>query len=328
MVGALLQKDFDQIWKQVNFIDDYYSLFKDKDLLAKLANNVFTGDEIQILSNAVVKPDVIEMEDLAALLYFHELVNGKFNVKYDHIIIDEVQDFSPLQLELIYATSNENSMTLVGDIAQGIHAYRGISAWSELTDIFPQEKISLENVTQSYRSTQELVSFANEVLKQIRKDHPMLAEPLARQGKPPVIVHVSVPDKLKEELLSRIQTFQKSGFKNIAIIVKTTEEAMSLISFLDVAGLNPEATIKQIETEFKYTGGLVVLPVILTKGMEFEAVIIYNASETEYSSQKIYDGRLLYVGITRALHEMQILYTGEPSGFFKLAKQRAKTEES
>ena len=218
-------------------------------------------------------------------------------------------------------------MTLVGDIAQGIHEYRGVSTWSELTDVFPQEKFSLENITQSYRSTQELVTFANEILKQIRKDHPMLAEPFARKGKPPSIIHISSKERMKDQLLSRIQKFLDNGFKNIAIIVKTAEEAMSLIAFLDVAGVNLAANIEQIETEFKYTGGVVVLPVVLTKGMEFEAAIIYNVNEVEFSSQKIYDGRLLYVGVTRALHELQILYTGELSGFLKSAKQKAIFEQ-
>jgi superfamily I DNA/RNA helicase len=99
-----------------------------------------------------------------------------------------------------------------------------------------------------------------------------------------------------------------------------------LISFLEVSGILPEITIQQLETEFKYSGGVAVLPVTLTKGMEFESVIIYNASETEFSLQKIYDGRLLYVGITRALHEMCILHTGELSGFLKPARRNAKVE--
>jgi DNA helicase-2/ATP-dependent DNA helicase PcrA len=327
LVNALLQKDFDLIWKQVNFVDDYYALFQNRELLAELAKDALTSDEIQIMGDTNSKPKVIEIEDLAPLLYFYELVFGKFSGKYDHIIVDEVQDFSPLQLELIYSTCNDYSMTLVGDIAQGIHEYRGVSTWSELTDVFPQEKFSLENITQSYRSTQELVTFANEILKQIRKDHPMLAEPFARKGKPPSIIHISSKERMKDQLLSRIQKFLDNGFKNIAIIVKTAEEAMSLIAFLDVAGVNLAANIEQIETEFKYTGGVVVLPVVLTKGMEFEAAIIYNVNEVEFSSQKIYDGRLLYVGVTRALHELQILYTGELSGFLKSAKQKAIFEQ-
>ncbi len=327
LVSVLLQKDFDQIWKPIKLIDTYYALYQDVGLLSKLAQDIYSDEEIQMLINKDVKPDTVEMEDLAGLLYFHEHVESKFNGKYDHIIIDEVQDFSPLQLELIFATSNENSMTLVGDVSQGIHAHRGITAWGELTDVFPQNKFTLENITQSYRSTQELVHFSNEVLKQIRKDHTLLAEPFARKGKTPIIVHVKSTEKQKEELLSRIKLLQKGGFKNIAVIVKTMEQAIALIGFLDVAGTPPVISIKQLDTDFKYVGGLAVMPVILTKGMEFEAVIVHNANETEYSSQKLYDGRLLYVAVTRALHEMQIMYTGELSGFLETAKNKATLEE-
>jgi DNA helicase-2/ATP-dependent DNA helicase PcrA len=328
LVGALLQKGFDQIWKPLNIVNDYYSLFSNQELLSSLAEGIFSTSDIQVLANSSAKPDTVELEDLAGLLYFHQAVNGKLEVKYDHIVVDEVQDFSPLQLELIYSTNTDNSMTLVGDISQGIHAYRGISAWSELMDFFPEDKVSLENITQSYRSTQELVNFANEVLKLIRKDHPLLAEPFNRRGQLPTIIRASGSSQLKQELLTRVRAFQKSGFKNIAVIAKNVEQAMTLISFLEATGECPEVSIQQLETEFKYSGGLAVLPVTMTKGIEFEAVIIYNASEAEFSSQKIYDGRLLYVGVTRALHEMQILYTGELSGFLKNAKHKGRLEEA
>jgi DNA helicase-2/ATP-dependent DNA helicase PcrA len=328
LVSVLLQKDYNKIWTSIDLVRDYYSLFQDKTLLSKMAEKIYNSTDIDMLFMADHVVDAIESEDLAALLYFSRLMNGDDQpVKYDHIIVDEVQDFSPLQLELIYSCSTGDSMTLVGDIAQGIHAYRGVSDWKELTAVFPTGKITLQNITQSYRSTQELVHFANDILKQSRTDQPLLAKPLSRHGNPPVIVHVREPDKLKDELFSRIQSFEKQGYKNIAVITKTPEQAFELIGFLDVAGANPKITIKEMETEFKYSGGLVVLPVTLAKGMEFEAVILYNVNETEYNSQQSYDGRLLYVGVTRALHEMQILYTGQISGFLKTAQQKAKLEK-
>lgn len=327
LVSVLLQKDYNKIWAPIDLVRDYYFLFQDKALLSKVAENIYNINDVDMLFIADRVPDVIEAEDLAALLYFSHRVNGDQSVKYDHIIIDEVQDFSTLQLELIYSCSTGNSMTLVGDIAQGIHAYRGVDNWKELTSVFPVGEFSLQNITQSYRSTQELVNFSNDILKQSRTEKPLLAIPLSRHGNLPVIVCVQKPDRLKDELFSRIQSFEKQSYKNIAVITKTPKQAFELIGFLDVAGAHPKVTIKELETEFKYSGGLVVLPITLAKGMEFEAVILYNVNEAEYNSQQAYDGRLLYVGVTRALHEMQILYTGQISGYLKTAQQKAKLEK-
>ena len=80
------------------------------------------------------------------------------------------------------------------------------------------------------------------------------------------------------------------------------------------------------DAEFDYQGGIVILPVALAKGIEFQAVLVVDASEENYSGEIEYDGRLLYVAITRALHHLNIYYYKELSGYLKPARQFASTQ--
>jgi len=327
LVEVFLQQEFNHFWPLLDAAVLYYALFENNDLLLQLSKGIFTREDAEALFAVRKESNVIEHEDVAAILYFYHLINSADNLKYDHIIIDEVQDFSPLQLDQIYEKSKNNSLTLVGDIAQGVHAYRGLSAWKDLADVLPQDKVSFENIAQSYRSTQEIVIFSNEILKQYRKK-PLLAQPFARTGSLPTIIHVTNPEEHNNQLVKRIEGLQNKRYKNIAVIVKTLSQAIALINFLNTTEVKPRVTAEQVRTEFKYRGGLTVLPINLAKGLEFEAVIIYEANEREFNSNKAYDGGLLYIAVTRALHELEIMYSGRRSGLLVTAANHAVLERT
>ena len=322
-VEVLLKQEFIHVWTPFNAPILYYALLENTELLIQLSIGLFSPEEIEALHTVRKDKDIIENEDIAAVLCFYNMIYNRDNIKYDHIIIDEVQDFSPLQLDQIYERSTNDSMTLVGDMAQGIHSYRGLSTWKDLDDVLPQDKVSFENIVQSYRSSHEIVTFANEILKQYRKK-PLLAQPFARRGSLPVVIHVKTPEIYNYLLLKRIQALQSKGRKNIAVIVKTMSKAIALINMLNMVDIKSTVTADQVEKDFKYLGGFIVLPVNLAKGLEFESVILYQANEQEYNMSKVFDGGLLYVAITRALHELEIMYSGRLSGFLSTAINYAK----
>lgn len=313
LVESALKKDFDNLWPPIDALGLYQELFGNKALLSNLCQGLFTQEDVDTFASSRFAPSNIEMEDLAGVMYFHQRIMGGDNTKYDHIVIDEAQDFSPLQILLIYEKSIANSLTLVGDTAQGIHAHRGISKWEELLPIFPEKNISQYVVEQSYRSTVEIVELGNVVLRKLIINKPVLAVPLNRHGTHPKINKVNDFSKLNAELVTLVKLLISRKQKSIAVITKTVQDAKHLITLLESYGVNLEVSRSQIDGEFKYKGGLVVLPVTLTKGLEFESVIIYDASDEQY--QTSYDGRLLYVAITRALHELYILYTDKISDF-------------
>ena len=124
----------DSLWPHLDILTDYYGLLSNPQLLARLGRGLLTDDEINSLATSrPLPPKTVDLEDVAGLCYLYILTYGKNTVFFDHAIVDEAQDFSPLQVQLLRMHCRDKSMTLVGDIAQGIYAYRGISDWSEDT---------------------------------------------------------------------------------------------------------------------------------------------------------------------------------------------------
>jgi DNA helicase-2/ATP-dependent DNA helicase PcrA len=199
-------------------------------------------------------------------------------------------------------------MTIVGDIAQGINDYSGLKGWSDIKDIFANDIIQFENIVQSYRSSKEIVDLSNHVLQMISGDNSILAKPFGRStGKPKIHVTKEIGDLLLL-LLGEISRLQ-NNYRHIAILVKDNKYCKMVVDFLlehhvTVNTLDPENMI-DLNTAY----GVVVIPISLSKGIEFEAVIIFDANENAYNVTKQIDGKLLYVAITRALHQLSIMAT-------------------
>ena len=213
-------------------------------------------------------------------------------------------------------------MTIIGDIAQGIHAHRGISDWAEIKRAFPGDFLYLE-INQSYRSTREIVEFNNEILRILRKEKASPSIPLNRSGEKPKIAITSRRDLMFSVIHEDVCRLLSSGIQNIGLITKTSQDVREVVEFL---GATEEYHLNQITNRdgiFEYGGGAVVLPVALSKGIEFQAVLVIDANANNYNQTIEYDGRLLYVAITRALHFLHIYSTGQISGYLEKAKKRA-----
>jgi len=101
--------------------------------------------------------------------------------------------------------------------------------------------------------------------------------------------------------------FEKKNFKNIAIICKTVEDC---IKMKEAIGRDNIHIISDKDSE--YNGGISVVPSYLSKGLEFDAVIITNADNYNYTSSEV-DTKLLYVCITRAMNTLDIYSVDEPT---------------
>ena len=253
-------------------------------------------------------PEEPEADDLVALMYINLIMNGP-RQQFAHLVVDEAQDYSPLQIDIMRMLAKQDSMTLVGDLAQGIYSYRSISDWNEVQRIF-SGGAAFYSLTRSYRSTIEIIQEANQTLAAMEMDLPLAI---------PVLRHGMVPDKRiwrnVAEFVGTIEAIleqiEGSGRKTTAIITKTFEEAEICHRLL-------KTRIKHLDLidENKKKSALkrVVIPSYMTKGLEFDAVIIADANA--YSENPL-DQRLKYVALTRALHMEYILssWTGgdEPS---------------
>src|SRR5690606_32019323 len=149
--------------------------------------------------------------------------------KYNHIVVDEAQDYSELQMYILRQLSSNDSFTIVGDISQGIHSYKGIGNWKELMeDVFSDCDRELLNLRICYRSTMEIMNFANEIIKKLRKDNITLAEPVLRSGDKPLIIKKNSESEIISDIALRIKCLKEEGHKSIAIICKTSKESLSV----------------------------------------------------------------------------------------------------
>lgn len=251
----------------------------------------------------------IETEDLAPIIYIKYRIHGiDEKIPVRHIIIDEAQDFSAFQLYVLKKIIKDSSFTILGDLCQGIHSYRSLKTWEELIEgVFTDRRSKLLTLEQSYRTTVEIMNVANIVAKRMAIPNVPLAKPVFRHGEPVAIIKDDSVEDRENSILKRINNFKDKGLKLIAVITKTSEEGELL--YKSIKKEIPEiALITGAEGEYK--GGIMVVPAHLSKGLEFDAVIISDASIDQFSLSDM-DAKLLYVAMTRAMHFLDIHYVGQ-----------------
>ncbi|GGE62011.1 DNA helicase-2/ATP-dependent DNA helicase PcrA [Priestia taiwanensis] len=286
-------------WPKVNAMT-YYSSLMQKESLEK----VLPVEVINETGKNCRKKEVM-LEDLAPLAYIYFKLEGiQPSQKFHHVVIDEAQDFSPFQLAVLKDVTIGNSFTILGDLSQAIYNYYGIDDWNYFRSLFPQDVHYFE-LTRSYRSTMEIIYFANEVIK--TANIPVsLATPVFRSGE---AVKVMKADNQIESLLKEIRRLQQKDTKTIAIIGRTAAECATIYESMQEIGI--EASLIESKN-FTYTGGISIVPVYLAKGLEFDSVLVIDVDSLHYT-KTVQDARLLYVACTRSLHELTLFYTDKMS---------------
>jgi len=247
------------------------------------------------------KSKQIAYEDIAALLHLQYKILGiESKIKLKHIVIDEAQDFSKfLFYSLNEILDNNKSLTILGDTAQGIYDYRGNSDWKEINkEIFNNEG-NIEYLTQSYRTTFEIMEEAKKILEDIQDKYNLqLAEPILRHGEK--VEYIQTNDNKIDNIISIVNKESQKGNNNIAIIGKDEKEVEEIYN-----ELKEKIDIKIISSKSKeYEGGITIVPSYYSKGLEFDTVIILDKNKY---TEDILDKKLLYVAYTRAMHKLYIL---------------------
>ena len=316
----LLEKDYKKIVKQyLNQISkkdciQYYKEFID----GYLQNS----DEVMIYlkkntSNNLQKNE-ISFEDLAPIMYIQYKIFGiKEKCKIKHVVVDEAQDYGEFQFDILKQILNSNSMTILGDIAQGVHYYRGIENWKKFIDVeFKNVKTVYTTLNKTYRTTKEIMEVANNVINKLpefEKEYIVLGEPVIDRKNSVNIKKNKNIDELISSINNRINEYLQNDYKSIAIIGKDMNECEEIEKKLR----KTRKDIKLIKgKDSEYNSGISVIPSYLAKGLEFDCVIISNANEEKYTYSSL-DIKLLYVTITRAMSKLDIFYIGEITGLLK-----------
>lgn len=292
----------------------YYDLINNEELFNKFLEGKSDKDLIDYIRNHTkdtLKSGYLEIEDIAPIIYLKYLIHGmdeKIPVK--HIVIDEGQDFSAFQFYVLKKIVKDSSFTILGDLCQSIHSYRGIRTWQDVVDdVFEGQKCGFLTLEESYRTTVEIMSAANTVIDKIKDLGLVLAKPVIRHGDKVEVIEKQNLYQIAEDISTRIKQYRSENFKTAAIILKTVEECQRMYKLLKgkIDDLN---VITGKEEEYK--NSTLIVPSYLTKGLEFDVVMIADAGINVYKEDEL-DIKLLYVSMTRALHKLCIYYHGEKS---------------
>lgn len=291
----------------LNFYQIYINLFKDRELLQGFVseNPPENLKEICQYTLESLQNNQVKYEDLAPLVY----LKGKTGSFPDassikHVIIDEVQDYTPLQIEIINSTFSKCNITMLGDINQSINSHMSVGNYQTISEIFKNRDAVTISLNKSYRSTREITDFSKEIL--LDSKH---IEYLNRSGEKPEIVRAADSEHLMRCIAEEISRIKEKGFQSIAVICRTAGQSAKFHKYLQ-----KHMSVNFIsKSDAEFTKGVVVVPSYLAKGLEFDAVLICCTGGEDYSSGD--ERNLFYTICTRALHVLNIYYIDELPGF-------------
>ncbi len=242
-------------------------------------------------------------DDAIVLAYFHLKIYGteKFkNIK--QIVIDEAQDYYPLQYEIFHLLFPNSRFTVLGDIMQTLEKQENLSFYGQIADILKKKKSSLITMNKSFRCTSEILNYSLKFIDQ----QPEIKS-FNRNGDEPEIHTADDQKEFYNLITSEIEYCTRKGYQSIGLIFKTVKNARDVCK-----NLNAAMDIQLIENESTSDlHGVSAVPVYLSKGLEFDAVLICDADASNYFSPS--DKNLLYIACTRALHRLGLFCKGTPS---------------
>ena len=278
-----------------------------RNLLKKEIRRMFAGNnDIQVYKDffkwtnnpgmfKMRKGHTLEYSDLAPLAYLHLALEGNGNqpCRVKHLLIDEMQDYSPIQYKVIQKLFPCRK-TVLGDAGQSVNPYGSSTAETIQKSLTASEIMKL---CKSYRSTFEITDFAQKI-------HPNAElEPVARHGEKPQILQFGSAVEELSGIMGLISTYRKSGYKSLGIICKTEQQAREMADMLksyanDISFLSSQSSA--------FVQGIVITSAHMAKGLEFDEVIIPQTDERNYRSE--IDKSMLYVAVTRAMHRLTLTF--------------------
>ncbi|PYI50487.1 RNA polymerase recycling motor HelD [Paenibacillus flagellatus] len=298
--------------KRLAFVDApgmYRQLFADPGLASRISPDAeLPARWADICAQTAEKVEQGELawEDSTPFLYLTERLEGfQRNSSVRHVFVDEAQDYSAFQFAVIRRLFPMARMTVLGDLNQAIYAHAtGSDGFEALRALFKPEEAETFVLTRSYRSTRQIVEFTRGLVPGGEA-----IELFNRDGAKPTVTGVADKTELARSIAERVRKMQEDGHGSIGIICKTAAESREAFEALKDA-----LPLKLVGTEaISFERGVVVIPSYLAKGVEFDGVVLYDASRDRYGRES--ERKLFYTACTRAMHELHVYHVGERSPF-------------
>lgn len=257
----------------------------------------------------------LDVEDDSILLRLYQNLRGALTSKkkkrllYHHIMVDEAQDLSPLELAIIVDTAGtRQSVTLAGDAAQTVKEHRDFSSWTDVLEALGLPHVGISPLQVSYRSTRQIMSVARDVLGPLAPDEPLAAP---REGAP--VSHLAFAGQGEAvTFLSRALTdlIHREPLANVALLCSSIDKALDWYKFFERSEVpNLELVDDQ---DFAFAPGVEVTDIRSSKGLEFDYVVLLGVDAASFPATPT-ARHLLHVGCTRAAHQLWLVSTGSPS---------------
>lgn len=292
-----------QHFTQLDVILLYRNLFLDKGYFEHLAGSIDApwADRIWKYTRENLQAGRLTYDDAIVSAYLYLRIYGVDDYRnIRQVVIDEAQDYYPLQYEMFRLLFTNAKFTILGDMNQTLAKEENLSLYQNIQDILDKKKASLITLDKSFRCTNEILKFSLQFIEQ----KPQI-DSFNRSGDYPKVVAADSYLALQDAVVQEISLCQEKGYQTICLICKTMKNAERLY-----ADLKTRTDICLVtDSGMESAQGTFLMPVYMSKGLEFDAVIICDADTKNYRNKE--DQKLLYVECTRALHRLSLIGEGE-----------------
>ena len=291
---------------KIDIVELYKILFSNEAYFYSLLQNSNPSQNIKNIwkyTKENLEADSLYYDDAIAIAYLYLKIYGTNKYKnIKQVVIDEAQDYYPLQYEIFNFLFSNAKFTILGDMKQTLAKKEDISFYEQIQKILNKKKSSLIMLDKSFRCTNEILNFSLKFIEQSSQ-----IKSFNRNGDSPKVYIADNSEIFIDEIVKEIKLCQEKGFQSICLICKTEKNSIYLFNKikhkLDIQ-LIKNGSVSDLQ-------GVFILPVYMSKGLEFDTVLICDADSQNYYDED--DKNLLYVACTRALHKLSLFCENEVS---------------
>lgn len=291
---------------KIDIVELYKIIFSNEAYFYSLLQNSNPSQNIKNIwkyTKENLEADSLYYDDAIAIAYLYLKIYGTNKYKnIKQVVIDEAQDYYPLQYEIFNLLFSNTKFTILGDMKQTLAKKEDISFYEQIQKILNKKKSSLIMLDKSFRCTNEILNFSLKFIEQSSQ-----IKSFNRNGDSPKVYIADNSEIFIDEIVKEIKLCQEKGFQSICLICKTEKNSTYLFNKikhkLDIQ-LIKNGSVSDLQ-------GVFILPVYMSKGLEFDTVLICDADSQNYHDED--DKNLLYVACTRALHKLSLFCENEVS---------------
>ncbi len=284
----------------------YLALWKDKEYFNYLGKDNFSFKDLDgIFEYTKENLDTgwLHYDDAIALTYLTLKIYG-FNEyrTIKQVVVDEAQDYYPLQYEIFRLLFLNSKFTILGDMNQTLEKQENITLYEQIKTILNKKKATLITMDKSFRCTNEILNYSMKFIHQTTE-----IKSFNREGDKPEVYVLDNQSLYCNKIMEEIAYCQSKSYQSIGLICKSEKSALALYDML-----KDQVDLQLIKNESNCDlQGVFIIPVYMSKGLEFDAVLVCDTDKKNYESED--DKKLLYIACTRALHRLNLFCQKEIS---------------